>query len=80
MLQGVCHFIGASSWNVLVHFAVSEIDPASTTKRVSRCAIVLLPWTVLEVVLTWSWHILLNVLIGQVGFSVHANLGSFRDP
>ena len=63
-----------------MHFAVGEVGSATATKGVSWCATILLPGTVLKVVLTWSWHSLLYVLIDRVAFGVHANLGSLRNP
>lgn len=55
---------------------VSEIHPAAATEGVSWGARVLLPWAILQLVLSGTWHVLLLVLIDGVSFPVKTNLGS----
>lgn len=67
----------ARTWNKFSLFAVSQIYPASASERISRSALVLLARTVLQIVLAWAWHGLLDVLVNEIRLGVHPNVRAF---
>ena len=50
-----------------------KVVSATIPEGVGRCAIILVPSAILHIVLTWSRHSFLHVLIDKVSFTMYAD-------
>ena len=72
-LQVIRLIVDIRPWHKLFLFGIGEVDSAATAQRIGGCASVLLAWAILEIILAWSWHVPLYILVHRVGLGVHTD-------